>query len=147
LKTAKATRSVLLMPALALVLREHRLRSRHSQPGDYLFTATAPGRYTPTPSAPAASTPPSRKPGLDQPDRPRFRFHDLRHTYASLLIAQGVNVAFVSRQLGHASITTTLNVYTHLFDHAEHAASVIERLEDSFGDLLATRADQPAQAS
>ncbi len=49
---------------------------------------------------------------------------------------QGVNVAFVSRQLGHASITTTLNVYTHLFDHAEHAASVIERLEDSFGDAL-----------
>ncbi len=77
-----------------------------------------------------------KKAGLDQPDKPRLRFHDLRHTYASLLIAQGVNVAFVSRQLGHASITTTLNVYTHRFDHAEHSASVIGRLEDSFGDVL-----------
>ena len=88
-----------------------------------------------------------KKAGLDQPDKPRLRFHDLRHTYASPLIAQGVNVAFVSRQLGHASITTSLNTYTHLSDHAEHAASVIGRLEDRFGDLLATRADQPAQAN
>jgi integrase len=53
-----------------------------------------------------------KKAGLDQPDKPRLRFHDLRHTYASLLIAQGLNVTFVLRQLGHASITTTLNVYT-----------------------------------
>ena len=60
----------------------------------------------------------------------------MRHTYASLLIAQGVNVAFASRQLGHASVSATLNVYTHLFDHAEHAATVIERLEGRFGDLL-----------
>ncbi len=43
--------------------------------------------------------------GLDQPGKPRLRFHDLRHTYASLLIAQGVNVAFASRQLGHASVS------------------------------------------
>ena len=57
----------------------------------------------------------------DQPGKQRLRFHDLRHTYASLLIAQGVNVAFAARQLGHASVSTTLNVYTRLFDHAEHA--------------------------
>ena len=47
-----------------------------------------------------------------------------------------MNVAFVSRQPGHASITLPLNVYTHKFDHAEHAASVIGRLKDSFGDVL-----------
>jgi len=62
----------------------------------------------------------------------------------SLLIAQGVNVAFASRQLGHASVSTTLNVYTHLFDHAEHAATVIEKLEGRFGDVLQTADDQPA---
>ena len=68
----------------------------------------------------------------------------LRHTYASLLIAQGVNVAFVSRQLGHASVSTTLNVYTHLFDHAEHAATVIERLESRFAETLQpTELDRP----
>ena len=59
--------------------------------------------------------------GLDTPGRPRLRFHDLRHTYASLLIAQGVDVAYVFRQLGHANITTTLNTYTRLFDHARNA--------------------------
>jgi len=74
--------------------------------------------------------------GLDQPGKPRLRFHDLRHTYSSLLIAQGVNVAFASRQLGHASVSTTLNVSTHLFDSAEHAATVIERLEGRVGETL-----------
>ena len=39
-------------------------------------------------------------------------------------------------QLGHASVSTTLNVYTHLFDHAEHAATVMERLEGRFGETL-----------
>ena len=88
-----------------------------------------------------------KKAGLDQADKPRLRFHDLRHTYASLLIAQGVNVAFVSRHLGRASITTTLNVYAHLFDHAEHAASVIGRLEDSFGTSWgAPKAEPPNPA-
>jgi len=83
--------------------------------------------------------------GIDQPGKPRLRFHDLRHTYASLLIAQGVNVAFASRQLGHTSVSTTLNVYTHLFDHAEHATTVIERLESRFGETLQpTQPDLPA---
>jgi len=66
-----------------------------------------------------------------------------RHTYASLLIAQGVNVAFASRQLGHASITTTLNTYTHLFDHVQHAATVIGRLEERFAHVLENTNDTP----
>ena len=74
--------------------------------------------------------------GLDAPGKPRLRFHDLRHTYASLLIAQGVDVAYVSRQLGHANITTTLNTYTHLFDHARNAEAVKQRLEEEFGGIL-----------
>jgi hypothetical protein len=82
--------------------------------------------------------------GLDQPGKPRLRFHYLRLTYASLLIAQGVNVAFASRQLGHASVSTTLNVHMHLFDHAEHAETVIERLEGRFGETLQpTRPELP----
>jgi integrase len=65
-----------------------------------------------------------------------LRFHDLRHTYASLLVAQGVDIAYVSRQLGHANITTTLNTYTHLFDHARNAETVKQRLEEQFGGIL-----------
>jgi integrase len=44
----------------------------------------------------------------------RIRFHDLRHTYASLLIASGAHPKFIQAQLGHSSITTTLNTYGHL---------------------------------
>jgi integrase len=45
---------------------------------------------------------------------PRIRFHDLRHTYAALLIAAGAHPKYIQSQLGHASITTTLNTYGHL---------------------------------
>ena len=48
----------------------------------------------------------------------RIRFHDLRHTHASLLIAAGVHPKAIQARLGHASITTTLNVYGHLMPSA-----------------------------
>src|SRR5439155_17709555 len=51
----------------------------------------------------------------------RMRFHDLRHTYASLLIAQGAHPKYIQAQLGHASIQTTLDRYGHLMPDA-HAA-------------------------
>ena len=44
----------------------------------------------------------------------RVRFHDLRHTFASLLIDQGENIKFIQSQLGHASIQTTIDRYGHL---------------------------------
>jgi integrase len=44
-----------------------------------------------------------------------LRFHDLRHTAAGLLIAQGAHPKEIQSRLGHASITTTLNVYGHLW--------------------------------
>lgn len=50
---------------------------------------------------------------------PDLRFHDLRHTYAALLIAQGANPLAVQQRLGHASIEVTLNVYGHLFPHID----------------------------
>src|SRR3989449_11341431 len=50
-----------------------------------------------------------------------MRFHDLRHTYASLLIAQGAHPKYIQTQLGHASIQTTLDRYGHLMPDA-HAA-------------------------
>ena len=49
------------------------------------------------------------------------RFHDLRHTYTSLLIAQGAHPKYIQAQLGHASIQTTLDRYGHLMPDA-HAA-------------------------
>jgi integrase len=46
---------------------------------------------------------------------PPVPFHALRHTHASSLIAAGVDVLKISRRLGHASASITLNVYGHLF--------------------------------
>lgn len=43
-----------------------------------------------------------------------IRFHDLMHTYASLLLANGASMKYVQTQLGHASITMTMDLYTHL---------------------------------
>jgi integrase len=46
---------------------------------------------------------------------PAIRFHDLRHTYVALSIAEGAHSKYIQQQLGHASITTTLDTYGHLF--------------------------------
>jgi len=55
-------------------------------------------------------------PALRAAGLPRMRFHDLRHTYASLLLHQGENLKYIQTQLGHSSPTVTLNVYAHLMN-------------------------------
>jgi integrase len=47
-------------------------------------------------------------------DVPLIRFHDLRHTAATLLLLQGINVEVVSEMLGHSSIAITLDLYGHV---------------------------------
>jgi len=64
-----------------------------------------------------------RRSGLRQD----LRFHDLRHTCATLLLGEGVNVKVVSEMLGHASITITLNTYSHVLpDMQDSAADAME---------------------
>ena len=58
-------------------------------------------------------------------DVPDITMHGLRHTYASMLIKDGVPVSEVSAQLGHASVDITLRVYTHLFTEASTASKAI----------------------
>jgi len=123
--------------ALGALLREHRIRSSHGGATDPVF-ATATGRpmyyrNVTRRGLTAAIT----KAGLAREGEPRLRFHDLRHTYASLLIAQGLNVVFISRQLGHASPSMTLDVYGGLFDRAEHARRASDGLEAAFSSVLA----------
>ena len=43
-----------------------------------------------------------------------IRFHDLRHTYVSLLIDQDENIKYIQKQMGHSSIKTTMDIYGHL---------------------------------
>lgn len=69
--------------------------------------------------------------GLDgaEDGPPRPRWHDLRHTCASVLIAKGIPVTPVAHQLGHASASITLSIYPHLFDAAAHEERVAAALE------------------
>lgn len=72
---------------------------------------------------------------LEQLNLPPVSLHALRPTYASQLIASGMDVLTISRRLGHGSPTITLNIYGHLFGNTDdRAADVIER---AFGKVLA----------
>ena len=52
-----------------------------------------------------------------------FRFHDLRHTHATRLVAAGVNVKLVSKRIGHNDIRTTLGLYTHILPEQDIEAA------------------------
>ncbi|GAI31392.1 unnamed protein product, partial [marine sediment metagenome] len=62
-----------------------------------------------------------RKAGL------KLRLHDLRHSYASIMLAAGINVKAISESLGHANIGITLDIYSHLLPGVGKAAA--ERFE------------------
>ena len=66
---------------------------------------------------------------IEQIGLPVINFHGLRHTNATLLIAQNVDVAVVAARLGHAQITTTLNFYVHpIIAHNKKASYILEDL-------------------
>lgn len=60
---------------------------------------------------------------------PVINFHGLRHTNATLLISQNIDIAVVAARLGHAQITTTLNFYVHpVISHNKVAGNVLQNL-------------------
>lgn len=64
---------------------------------------------------------------------PDLRFHDLRHTFASLALSKGVPMAVVSSLLGHSSISITVDIYGHITDNAKLNAMQI--VFDAISDL------------
>ena len=63
---------------------------------------------------------------------PNVTMHGLRHTYASLLHSQGVDMAHISAELGHSNLTTTANIYTHIFQSATNASRGIANTINNF---------------
>ena len=57
-------------------------------------------------------------------DLPRVRFHDLRHSHATQLLASGVHPKIASERLGHASVGITLDLYSHVTDTMQSDAAV-----------------------
>ena len=58
----------------------------------------------------------------------QIRFHDLRHTFASLLIQQGESLAYIRDQLGHSSIQVTVDTYGHLVPGGNRQA--VDKLDE-----------------
>ena len=54
---------------------------------------------------------------------PRVSFHALRHTHASMLIHEGIDILTISRRLGHGKASVTLDTYGHLIEGADAAAA------------------------
>jgi integrase len=114
----KTDRMLPLSPGLITVLREHQERQR-KEPRDeayqdqgYVFTLlNGKPLYTSHVRREFQTL-------LDTAGLPRIRFHDLRHTCATLLIEAGVSLTIVSALLGHASIKTTSDIYAHISDNA-----------------------------
>ena len=62
---------------------------------------------------------------------PRVRFHDLRHSAASVMLAQGVPARVIMETLGHATIGTTLNLYAHVLPALQQEAA--DRMDAALG--------------
>lgn len=131
-KTKKSRRTVRLTEAAVASLNRHCAR----QMGDKehrgalyndqgLVFATERGTLVnPMTSGSVLSSRFSKKAGL-----PPIRFHGLRHTYATLLLSSNVNPKIVSEMLGHATISTALDTYSHVLPNMQESAA--PALEDT----------------
>ena len=69
---------------------------------------------------------------------PLIRFHDLRHTFATMAIENGMDIKTLSAMIGHISAETTLNIYSHITDTMQQQAAV--RIDREIGG---TNAEMP----
>ncbi len=125
-KTAASRRTIWLPRSIAQELGAY-LATRPHGPEDYVFTMPKGGPlrhsnfmwYHFMPAVKAAGLKP-------------FNFHGLRHTCASLMIAQGSNVKLVQKQMGHATAAMTLDVYGAMFP--DDMDKAMDRLDQARGD-------------
>jgi integrase len=127
---AGAGREIILMPELGLTLRKHKLQSSYSGDDDPVFP-TVEGKVPAQQSIRSMFERALRNAGVR-----RVRLHDLRHTCASILIGQGMDVTFVAAQLGHANPAITLSTYAKLFDPERRRDEAREKLSAAFGWML-----------
>jgi integrase len=80
---------------------------------------------------------------LDRAGLPKIRFHDLRHTAASLMLNHGVPVLVASKRLGHSKPSVTLDIYGHLYhEMQDEAARIIDELVTPIQVSLPHRVEQ-----
>jgi integrase len=129
-KSAKGVRTVPIAAVLRDYLDEHRLR----MPDPKFVFGTDGGPFRPDPVAKRA------KDAWEAAKLTRITLHECRHTYASLMIAAGVNAKALSTYMGHANIAITLDKYGHLMPGNEQEAATLL-------DAYLERANEAARAA
>jgi integrase len=127
-KTKAGVREVVLMPALQQILADHSLKNDTT----LVFETKRGKRIEHSSVRRDALYPALKKAGVTK----RIRFHDLRHTYASILIDQGHPETFICEQMGHANPAITRRIYGHLFDRDKRREDARSKLEAAFGQVL-----------
>ncbi len=125
-KTTKSRRTIALPPTVCILLRqlqerqvsERLLLGIKLQDNDLVFS-----KPDGKPLDPSTITHTFRK-IVKSAGLPTLRFHDLRHTHASLMLKQGVHPKIVSERLGHSSIGITLDTYSHVMPGLQEAAAL-----------------------
>ncbi|TAK14592.1 MAG: site-specific integrase [Anaerolineae bacterium] len=131
LKTRRSRRSVRLGEHTLAVLRAHRdavfEMQRRAGPAWADLDLVFPTRLgTPIQSCNLRR---SFRKILETPGLPKIRFHDLRHTAASMMLNIGISVAVVSRILGHSKVSITMDIYWHLIpDQLDDAGEAMDDL-------------------
>lgn len=124
-KTRNSRRSVNLSPSVSKVLKEHRLKIGNPDGKELLF-----GREDGQPISPYRLSKVLWPKLLKRAGvRESIRLHDLRHTFCSLLLAQGASPKYIQAQLGHSSIMITMDLYAHLMPETHKRES--ERLDET----------------
>ena len=135
-KSKNSIRRIVVTPILRQALEQHRLLGKKSELG--LIFSNKNG----LPLNPENLIKREFHSALDRAGLRRIRFHDLRHSYASLLISQGENIKFIQSQLGHSSAKTTLDRYGHLMPNLENDAA--RRLDETvFGSFVRKLLENP----
>ncbi len=124
-KSEASRRRIYIDDELVAHLREH--KERQGELADYLITSR-----NGNPVHPRNLTN-SMQDVIATEGLPRLRFHDLRHTHVSLMLAAGVDIKSLQERLGHSRIETMFNIYSHLIPtrQAEIANVVLEVFNSS----------------
>jgi integrase len=132
-KTARSRRKITLPHFVIEALKQHRVRQLEARlkagkawtekdlvfcdkQGSYIFPNTLSYQFSSL---------------LQAAGLPKIRFHDLRHSAATILLSMGVHPKVVQELLGHSSISMTVDTYSHILPSMQQEA--MKKLDDLFG--------------